>query len=371
MPKHLSLRRITAAAVCTVAIAGCSSSDDSAPPAIATSFSEPSAGAAQRLAVASVTELATPPNGLIPGSKLFATERGLVLWGVRDSASGQVTAARYSVQDNKWTRLDFPTMSRPPNESGLDVSVVATGTELLILGRENLSLDLSTGKWHQVAEMPRPFPTSAFAFWTGSQAVVIGGSTPPAPAETPFVGQAFDPIANSWRAIATPPEKIRLVNGSLTSGAVLWTGKEALVFASRDDVTTPSTVLFLTYDPATDKWRVESSPLDGGMPETGATDGRTAYWVHKLTAAAGLDLDTRQRIEVPSLPIQNESRLALVDGQLVGLYGSAPLVVFDAGTKHWLGGSSISGKIAVVDGRTLYVIDNSNAKPRFSRVISG
>jgi hypothetical protein len=323
---------------------------------------------AQQLAASTVTELATPPSNIIPGFKLFTTERGLVLWGIRDFATGQVTAARYSAQDNRWTTMESPAMSQPPSESGADVSVVSTGTELLVLGRENLALDLLTGKWRPVAEMPRPVLSVAFAFWTGKEAVILGTST--SPTGTQFVGHAFDPIANSWRAIAAPPENIRVMNSFLgTSGAVLWTGKEALVFGIRD---APLTVLFFIYDPATDQWRAEPSPLDGDRPETGATDGRTAYWVHRLTVATGLVLETGQRIEIPPVPLPDraESRLVLFGGQLVSLDGST-LVVFDDAINQWISGPAVPGNTAVVDGNDLYVIEFSTTNPRLTRVQPG
>ena len=326
---------------------------------------------AQQLAAATVTELATPPSNLLPFFKLFAIENGFVLWGVRDPSTLQVTAARYSALDNKWTTFAFPTMSRPPSEAALDISVVSTGTELLVLGRENFALDLSTGKWRQLPEMPRPFSSSAFAFWTGKQAVVIGESSSPAGKQ--FVGQAFDPIANSWRAIAAPPDKHRVsYSPTVNSGAVMWTGKEALVVAFPDGTSSSSPYPYFVYDPATDQWRAEPSPLDGGMPETGATDGRKAYWIYQFTIAAGFDLETGQRIEIPPVPLsaRGEIQLVLFGGQLVRLDG-ATLIVFDASTNQWISGPAVPGKTAVVDGNALYAIEFSSTNPRLTRVQPG
>ena len=63
---------------------------------------------AQQLAAATVTELATPPSNLIPFFKLFATEGGFVLWGVRDPSTLQVTAARYSALDKQMDNVRVP-----------------------------------------------------------------------------------------------------------------------------------------------------------------------------------------------------------------------------------------------------------------------
>ena len=61
------------------------------------------------------------------------------------------------MQDDSWTTLYFPTMWRVPDDMSTGIAVVSTGSELLVLGRENLALDLSTGKWRSLAEMPFEF----------------------------------------------------------------------------------------------------------------------------------------------------------------------------------------------------------------------
>ena len=326
---------------------------------------------AQQLVSATVTELATPPSNLIYGFQLFAIDHGLLLWGIRDPTSHQVTAARYSMQDDTWTTLDFPTMSSVPDDLSSGISVVSTGTELLLLGRENLALDLSTGKWRPLAEMPRPFPTTAFAFWTGREAVVIGGAS--SPGATEFVGQAFDPATNRWRPIAVPPQKIKVINSSLSAGAVLWTGTEALVYGIRDDgLTGPgggSKTEYFIYDPPTDSWRSEASPLGGFMPEAGATDSRTAYWA-RFGDVVGLALDTGQRIDISPLYGRTDSQLVVVGNQLVNLDGTT-LSVFDPATKKWIPGPLVAGRTAVVHGKTIYVVERSNPNLQLSRVATG
>ena len=108
------------------------------------------------------------------------------------------------------------------------------------------------------------------------------------------------------------------------------------------------------------------------MPETGATDGRKAYWVHRLTVATGLVLETGQRIEIPPVPLpaRAESRLVLFGGQLVSLDGST-LVVFDDAINQWISGPAVPGNTAVVDGNDLYVIEFSTTNPRLTRVQPG
>ncbi len=358
---------------------------DTIAPAPATTLdTQQGAVTAQQLATATVTELATLPSSVYAGFKLFPAENGFVLWGVLNSERSQVTAARYSAADDKWTTFAFPAMSKPPNESGSDTAVVFTGTALLVLGRDNLALDLSTGSWHSLPEMPRPLPATTFAFWTGKEAVVMGGTS--SATGTAFVGQAFDPIANTWRSITAPPEKVKVTNSgvhSSTEGSVLWTGKQALVFGLRDDgtsgcgvssVTPPtgpacpsSTFLFFTYDPATDQWRAVPSPLDEvAVPGEGVTDGRTAYWNQSFNLVAGLALDTGQHIRTPALTA-DDPRLALVGGQLVSLDGST-LTVFDAATNRWINGPEVPGDSAVADGRDLYVIDHARTETRLTRV---
>jgi hypothetical protein len=328
---------------------------------------------AQQLVSATVTELAPPPSGLTFGIQLFAIEGGLVLWGVRDPTSHQVTAVRYSMQDNTWTTLEFPTMSRVPDDVNSGISVVSTGTELLVLGRENLALDLSTGKWRPLAEMPRPFPSAAFAFWTGREAVVIGDAVigdASSAVRTAFVGQAFDPVANKWRPIAEPPQKIRVIKSSLNPGAVLWTGTEALVYGVLADGTKGpgggDKTSYFIYQPATNRWREEPSPFNGLMPDVGVSDSHTAYWA-RFGDVVGFALDTGQRISRPPLYGRTNSQLVVVGTQLVNLDGTT-LGVFDPATNKWIPGPKVTGRTAVVDANTIYVIEPSNPKPQLSRV---
>jgi hypothetical protein len=124
---------------------------------------------------------------------------------------------------------------------------------------------------------------------------------------------------------------------------------------------------YFTYQPATNQWREEPSPFDVLTPETGATDGRTAYWA-RFNDVVGLALDTGQRIDVPPLYGRNlDERLVVVGNQLVNLDGTI-LKVFDPATNKWIPGPKVTGRTAVVDANNVYVIEPSNPKPQLSRV---
>ena len=110
-------------------------------------------------------------------------------------------------------------------------AVVVTGVIVVAAGSDG-----SSG-WRELAQpplSPREYPTG---FWTGEEVILVGGSDAPpcppnaeceAPSEPPLAdGAAYDPEADTWRAIADAPVRFSwaqpLVVGST---AYLWIAGE-------------------------------------------------------------------------------------------------------------------------------------------------
>jgi N-acetylneuraminic acid mutarotase len=101
------------------------------------------------------------------------------------------------------------------------------------------------------------------AVWTGTEMIVWGGGALPNPDlldHTAADGAAYDPAADTWRAIRSAP-------GPLAGAAVGWTGKEMLVWGGHDSNGYTNTGY--RYDVAADSWQTLTT-VDAPSPRAGA-----------------------------------------------------------------------------------------------------
>lgn len=164
------------------------------------------------------------------------------------------------------------------------------------------------GEWSSIAAAPIPGRHSHTATWTGKEVIVWGGIETDADGSTrmPADGAAYDPLTDTWRPISEAPIKGRIAHSAVWAGDRLivfggrrgdrlrgdgaayfpesdtwrpipklesdlrrrshhafWTGEEMLIWSGvgpsgsrywRDDV-------MLAYDPSTDDWYGDRSPL--------------------------------------------------------------------------------------------------------------
>ena len=140
-------------------------------------------------------------------------------------------------------------------------SVVWTGSEALVVGGVGAegapspaaaAYDPVNDSWRTLADSPvgsdRINPLVA---WTGADMLLIGGDNPDGSLLVSF-GEAYDPAADAWRVIASPP-----VGFISDRSPAAWTGSELLVWPWDGGGSTME-ITPIAYDPAADSWR--SSP---------------------------------------------------------------------------------------------------------------
>jgi hypothetical protein len=172
--------------------------------------------------------------------------------------------------------------------TGLAAIVVLVGlvaTTLSIVGREPNGLVTDargprdgSGSWRAMATSPLTPRDQGVAVWTGSEVVIVGGSSAtPCPEGSDCVvalepladGAAYDPAADAWRTIADAPV-------AFVRALAVWTGAEVLVLA---DVAGANDVL-VAYDPTTNSWTPRADPPDSGL--------RSMAWTGHAWAGVGL-----------------------------------------------------------------------------------
>ena len=155
-------------------------------------------------------------------------------------------------------------------------SVVWTGTEMILWGGYNgtLNLDTNTGgrynpatnSWTATTTTGAPeLRDSHTAVWTGTRMVIWGGGNEVFEAKN--TGGRYDPATNTWQATTTTSAAAaRLLHTAVWSGSrmIVWGGWNG----RNTDLATGS-----RYDPTTDAW---SATATSGAPT--ARDSHTAVW---------------------------------------------------------------------------------------------
>lgn len=213
------------------------------------------------------------------------------VWTGRDLlVVGADTAAAFDPAAERWRRLPPPPQRLPDRLR----AVAWTGTELLVLGADlgdpagiarGLALDPSSGTWRATAPPPMTGPVSVpAAEWTGEELVVWGLRAT----------VAYDPVADRWRALPTPPVPPRL------GGRMAWTGRYLVVWG--DAVRLLQRQFAAAYDTVTDTWvRLPDPPLNRLAATPGVWTGEELVLVtprtppsfeHDRIALGGLRLQT-------------------------------------------------------------------------------
>lgn len=212
-----------------------------------------------------------------------------------------------------WRELGSPVLDGDPPR--VQHSAVWTGNELLVWGGHTMivgncphgpwadgaRLDPAAGEWERLAAAPLEVRARHFAFWTGSEMLVVGGQAFGCTSAPALDGAAYDPAADAWRTLpplpapfpALPPETTWAdlrpggpaglpdgLPGGIDTAA--WTGTELLVWSGAYGGA--------AYDPRADRWRaIAPAPL--GVPAEVATSTWTGsrWLVWSGAAGAGYD----------------------------------------------------------------------------------
>lgn len=209
---------------------------------------------------------------------------GLGLWAVtgdEDRSERVTTDPRATEPEGTTVTADPATPLDPVEETVVESEVVPlaagplsareaaasvwTGTELLVWGggaggqvdsrtfADGAAYDPAADTWREMAPSPLTARARAAAVWTGTEMLVWGGSSTAHGADDLLDGAAYDPVADTWRAIAAAPEGM----GRSFASAV-WTEGRMVVGGGTDAVTTGTSENVLVYDSQRDAWVVDS-----------------------------------------------------------------------------------------------------------------
>lgn len=216
-----------------------------------------------------------------PRSQMAAIWTGseMLVWGgYGDGATAYNTGGRYNPLTNTWRPIstdNAPTARVEPQYAW-------TGKELLIWGGITPDLkrtldsgakyDPATDRWMPIAkDKVAPAVWGSPAVWTGREMLIWSGSHQNGDVNINEVaknGAAYDPTANTWRAMATEgAPSPRFFHTSV------WTGSKLIVWAGGNQITGEHYNDGGIYDVATDRWQ----PLDWKEPPE-KRGMQTAIW---------------------------------------------------------------------------------------------
>jgi N-acetylneuraminic acid mutarotase len=191
----------------------------------------------------------------------------MIVFGGLRSEEPVDTGGRYDPLTDSWS----PTTSVGVSRRRVFHTAVWTGSRMIVWGGDtcpNYPYDYDTGMsydpvsdaWTPIQYLSEPIPRRHHtAVWTGDTMVVWGGLVCDYPPVAIATGGRYDPVTNSWGSISTS----RAPSARQYHTAV-WTGSRMLVWGGSDNDTNPS--FFNSgsaYDPVHDSWNAIAR---GGAP---------------------------------------------------------------------------------------------------------
>ena len=182
------------------------------------------------------------------------------------------TGAAYDPVTGRWRQLAPSGAGRAGAQAvwdGTDVLVVGGGSgrsDSRTNGRHTLAWNPTTNRWRSLALTP--FTEAHDAVWTGSLIVVVAlGHDQPSLS-------TYDPATDRWATTARPTLPSDYQGKAEIYGwtypTLVWSGREVLSFGSGiTDPEHPQPLPGLAYDPAADSWR--ALPASGLVRRTGAS----------------------------------------------------------------------------------------------------
>ena len=165
-----------------------------------------------------------------------------------------------------------------------------------------------------MANSPLSARVPGAAVWTGTEMLVVGGSstTPCGSGTDCFVelepladGAVYDPVTDAWRTVSASPV-------AFAHGDAAWTGTEVLVVANR--TVAGDARILLSYDPTIDEWTRRADPPQHGLRDPVWT-GDAWLFVSQNTFDGGgdwqylPDADTWRRLPTDPIGPAHDRRL--------------------------------------------------------------
>jgi hypothetical protein len=341
---------------------------------------------AQARVAGSWQPLPAAPVAADPGVDAVWTGSDLLVvgWETRRAEDGAVlrrraVAATYSPTSGRWRSLAPPALA---GASGF-ASLVWTGSEAVLWGGgAHAAYVAATGRWRLLPAPPSTAHDDAgLVAWTGREVVGWGGGCC---GDAFDDGAAFDPAANTWRALPTSP----LAGSQHPLGA--WDGRELLiVVGDRDPEGKPwpaALARAAAYDPATDRWRRLAAPPRPLRPGAAAVwDGRELLVLGGMGVRRGLAynpatdrwrrLPPMEQGRIDAVAVRAGGRVLVWGGRTAGIR-SVPSVpghglAYDIAGDRWsaLPPAPVPGRVAPAaawTGRQLLVWGGGDGVPAFA-----
>jgi N-acetylneuraminic acid mutarotase len=230
-----------------------------------------------------------PPGPLAGryGHSAVWTGEKMIVWGGHDGRRPSANGAAYDLRTERWRRIATASLSPRADHAAL-----WTGREMIVWGgsrparggrAEVLSggaaYDPKRDSWRRLAPAPLSSAPARVlgqgaeveldAVWTGTRMLVWNG----------FVGAAYAPRSDRWRALPPPPDRLRHWK---PSDSAVWTGRQLIVFGgTAHDSSSDFTAAAAAYDPVRARWTMlPPAPIAG-------RDRHAAVWTGEAMLVFG------------------------------------------------------------------------------------
>ncbi len=180
----------------------------------------------------------------VVGAVAVVAVGGVAVWAVGRDDSGPTTAPS----------------SAPSTAPGPTVATTVPPSTSVPPATTTTIAPSPVGSWKPIAPDPRGPTTYPAVVWTGSEALVLGGTALDGTVRAGFV--AYEPADDAWRALAGFPGGWQRIDP-----LVVWTGSQMLVVGGTNADGSVLVSDAHAYDPDTDRWTTLTSPPVGFVTE--------------------------------------------------------------------------------------------------------
>ena len=281
------------------------------------------------LAHPQLARFTVPRVAAVGGLALVVAAVGAVAWHARSPAQPQPAARDpWAGYTHRWSRLP------PPPQARTGVALAWTGSELVSLGgavpgigrpaRDGYAFDPRTGRWSHIPPAPGSGRIDAYAVWTGSEVLLVGGYSyrKQQPASV-----ALDTSANAWRRISKAPLPLA------ADAAKVWTGRTLIVWGGHAGSHAGRSGA--AYVPATNRWhRIAQAPIALKSPSAAWTGSQMIVFGSSIGASYDPHTNTWQRLP-PSTLAPEASSVGWIGQRLVAWGYEGDTQDYSPATNRW------------------------------------
>ncbi len=244
-----------------------------------------------------------------------------LIWGGRVSTDASSTAVNSGAAYNPLTRT-WAAMPPSPLSPRASVTAYWTGWEAIVIGgvgssgvtlTDGATYNPLTREWALLPPIPTTARGSAIgltAAWTGHALIAWSvleksSTSEPAPVPTVVQGDMWNPGQTSWRPLPSPPDNVAIVGTTST-----WTGGRDVLtggtFCYGDEsCPAPITGSAEVFNPATDTWTIGPSGAIFIRPDLVAATGAGVVLLNENSEITGPDVSLLPGDSVLFSPVPN------------------------------------------------------------------